>query len=59
MLFLGGDRLSEEQSSFTEKISGAKYIVNVKSADDAEMSAEEYIKELITDKVLSEEAGSA
>ena len=51
--------MSEEQSSFTEKISGAKYIVNVKSADDAEMSAEEYIKELITDKVLSEEAGSA
>lgn len=42
-----------EKSTFTEKVNGVTYIVNVKSAENANVSVEEYIKDLITEEALS------
>lgn len=44
--------MNDENYSFTEKIGGVTYIVNVKSADNAKEPVEDYIKALITDEVL-------
>lgn len=43
----------QEKTTFTEKYYGVTYIVNVKSADKASVSVEEYIKTLITKEALS------
>lgn len=45
----------EEHCSFTEKINGITFVVNVKSADGANVDAEKYIKALITDEILLSE----
>lgn len=42
-----------EKSIFIEKVNGVTYIVNVKSADNANVSVEKYIKDLITKEALS------
>lgn len=44
--------MNNENYSFTEKIDGITFIVNVKSADNANKPVEEYIKALITDEIL-------
>ncbi len=45
--------MNNENCSFTEKINGVTFIVNAKSADNANKPVEEYIKALITDEILS------
>lgn len=42
-----------KKSTFTEKVNGVTYIVNVKSAENANVPVEEYIKDLITKEALS------
>lgn len=42
-----------EKCTFTEEIKGITYIVNVKSAENANVPVEEYIKDLITKEALS------
>lgn len=44
--------MDKENCSFTEKINGVTFVVNVKSADNASKPVEEYIKALITDEIL-------
>lgn len=50
--------MDNENCSFTEKINGVTFVVNVQSADNADKPVEEYIKALITDEVLSSETNS-
>ena len=54
----GGMRMDNENCSFSEKINGVTYVVNVQSADNADKHVEEYIKALITDEILSSEPNS-
>lgn len=46
-------KMNDKNCSFTEKINGVTFIVNAKSADNANKPVEEYIRALITDEVLS------
>lgn len=50
--------MDNENCSFTEKINGVTFVVNVQSADNADKPVEEYIKALITDEVLALETDS-
>ena len=50
--------MDNENCSFTEKINGVTFVVNVQSADNADKPVEEYIKALITDEVLASETDS-
>ena len=44
--------MTDKNYSFTEKIDGITFIVNVQSADTANKPVEEYIKALITAESL-------
>lgn len=44
--------MEQQTCSFVEKINGVAFIVNMKPADNAKNSTEDYIKALITDEVL-------
>ena len=43
----GGNLMEEKTCSFAEKICGVTFIVNVKPAEDAKQTTEEFIKDLI------------
>ena len=44
--------MEETNCSFAEKICGVTFVVNVKSAETAKQTTEEYIKALITKECL-------
>ena len=44
-----------KENSFTQKIGGVNFTVNIKAAEDATQEAEEFIKDLITKDILTEE----
>ena len=44
--------MNTETNAYTEKIGGVTFLVNVKSADNANKSVDEYIKALITDEII-------
>lgn len=43
----GGNSMEEKTCSFAENICGVTFIVNMKSAEDAKQTTEEFIKDLI------------
>ena len=47
--------MEKKENSFTQKIGGVSFIVNIKAAEDATQEAEEFIKDLITKDILTEE----
>ena len=47
--------MEKKESSFTQKIGGVNFTVNIKSAEYATQEAEEFIKDLITKDILTEE----
>ena len=47
--------MEKKENSFTRKIGGVNFIVNIKAAEDATQEAEEFIKNLITKDILTEE----
>ena len=49
------ERMEKKENSFTQKIGGVSFIVNIKAAEDATQEAEEFIKDLISKDILTEE----
>ena len=49
------ERMDKKENKFTQKIGGVNFIVNIKAAEDATQEAEEFIKDLITKDILTEE----
>ena len=47
--------MEKKKNSFTQKIGGVNFIVNIKAAEDASQEAEEFIKDLISKDILTEE----
>ena len=47
--------MEKKESSFTQKIGGVNFTVNIKAAEDATQEAEEFIKDLIAKDVIAEE----
>ena len=47
--------MEKKENSFTQKIGGVNFIVNIKAAEDATQEAEEFIKDLISKDILTEE----
>ena len=47
--------MEKKENSFTQKIGGVSFIVNIKAAEDATQEAEEFIKDLISKDILTEE----
>lgn len=43
-----------KENSFTQKIGGVNFTVNIKATEDAKQEAEEFIKDLIAKDVLAE-----
>lgn len=51
--------MEEKATCFVEKIGGVTFIVNVKSAEKAKLTTDEFIKALITKECLALEADCA
>lgn len=49
------ERMEKKENSFSQKIGGVNFIVNIRAAEDAVQEAEEFIKDLITKDTLTEE----
>ena len=47
--------MEKKENSFSQKIGGVNFIVNIRAAEDAVQEAEEFIKDLITKDTLTEE----